>query len=168
MVLFSFWVIFKILHPYQMINSIFKHTIIHANTLNASDENSWIFKQNRSWWGGSFWATSSEPMLFALLSLRSQYYTVWMKRVIEKLQTWNLSSAFLALKGITIAYVRGTTSIVCCGWGMNGKYSYHNKMNMSISIVVLIVSFIIHESFVLYALCNGPFVVYLHYVNLYV
>ena len=34
--------------------------------LPLADENSWICKQLRSWWGGSLWATSSRSTVFAL------------------------------------------------------------------------------------------------------
>ena len=37
-----------------------------VNSLSTRDENSWISKQHRSWWGGSEWATSFRSTLFAL------------------------------------------------------------------------------------------------------
>ena len=35
------------------------------NCLSIRGENSWICKQRKSWWGGSWWATSSRSTLFA-------------------------------------------------------------------------------------------------------
>ena len=52
--------------PHSSRTEIHEWKLVFLNSLTTRDENGWICRQRRSWWGGSLWATSSRSTLFSL------------------------------------------------------------------------------------------------------